>query len=149
MNTTIVSALAALVGAAIGGLTSVLASWLTQRSEMKAQWILQLTVRRRELYRDFIDEASKAYVHAMQHGEPDISILVGLFAKIDQMRVISTMPVVENAQSVGQKIVDTYLSPDRSFVEMRAMLKDGSLYLLTGFSEACRTEFERLQNQQF
>lgn len=36
MNASVISALAALVGAAIGGMTSVLASWLTQRTQVRA-----------------------------------------------------------------------------------------------------------------
>jgi hypothetical protein len=37
MNASIISALAALAGAITGGLTSVLASWLTQHAQAKAR----------------------------------------------------------------------------------------------------------------
>ncbi len=62
MNASIISALAALVGATIGGLTSVLASWLTQLTQAKARWIAQDRARLQELYKEFIEEASKSYV---------------------------------------------------------------------------------------
>jgi hypothetical protein len=39
MNASVISALAALAGAAIGGLTSVLASWWTQQIQAKVQWL--------------------------------------------------------------------------------------------------------------
>jgi hypothetical protein len=38
MNASVVSALAALFGAAIRGLTSVLATWLTQRTQVRAEF---------------------------------------------------------------------------------------------------------------
>jgi hypothetical protein len=149
MNASIISALAALLGAAIGGLTSVLASWLTQQTQAKAQWIAQERARRQELYKEFIEEAAKCYVDALQHGEPDISALVGIYAKIDRMRVQSSPKVVESAERVGRKVVDTYLAPDKSFLELREMLDSGALSLLGEFSDACRIEFDSLRAQQF
>jgi hypothetical protein len=149
MNASIISALAALLGAAIGGLTSVLASWLTQQTQAKAQWIAQERARRQELYKDFIEEAAKCYVDALQHDKPDISALVGIYAKIDRMRVQSSSKVVESAERVGRQIVDTYLAPDKSFLELREMLNSGEINLLREFGDACRAEFDSLRAQQF
>ena len=149
MNASIISALAALVGAAIGGLTSVLASWLTQQTQAKAQWILQDRGRRQELYKEFIEEAAKSYADALQNDKPDISALVGIFAKIDRMRVQSSPKVVESAERVGRRIVDAYLAPDKSFIELREMLNSGEIALLSEFSNACREEFDSLRSQQF
>jgi hypothetical protein len=149
MNTSIISALAALVGAAIGGLTSVLASWLTQRTQVKAEWLAQDRVRRQDLYKDFIEEASKCYIDALQHSKPDLSSLVGLYAKISRMRAQSFPAVAEEADRIGKKIVDTYLEPDKNFIELRQMLADGSIDIMGPFSDACRAEFESLKAQQF
>jgi hypothetical protein len=59
MNASAISALAALAGAAIGGFTSIMASLLTQRIQARATWIVQEKLRRRELYKEFIEGASK------------------------------------------------------------------------------------------
>jgi hypothetical protein len=59
MNASIISALAALAGAIIGGLTSVLASWLTQHEQARAQWLAQDKLQRQNLYKEFIATASK------------------------------------------------------------------------------------------
>jgi hypothetical protein len=149
MNASIISALAALLGAAIGGLTSVLASWLTQQTQAKAQWIAQERIRRQDLYKEFIEEASKAHIDALQHDKPDISALVGLYAKISRMRVLSTPKVVESADRIARQIVDAYLAPDKSFLELREMLNTGTIDLLREFSDACRAEFDSLRAQQF
>jgi hypothetical protein len=149
MNASIISALAALLGAAIGGLTSVFASWLTQQSQAKAQWIAQDRIRRQDLYKEFIEEASKCYADALQHDRPDIPALVGIYAKMSRMRVQSSPKVVESAERIGRKIIDAYLAPDKNFLELREMVNSGSIDLLGEFSDACRLEFETLRAQQF
>jgi hypothetical protein len=149
MNASIISALAALVGAAIGGLTSVLATWLTQRTQVRAEWRAHDRIRRQELYRDFIEEATRCYVDALQHNDPDLASLGNLYAKISRMRVQSSREVADEADVVGRKIVDTYLAPDKTFIEIREMLADGSIDILGKFGDVCRAEFESLRAQQF
>jgi hypothetical protein len=144
-----ISALAALSGAAVGGLTSGIANWLNHRMQLRAQWLLHEKNRRQILYRDFIDEASKCYIDALQHGEADIPGLVGLYAKLSRMRARSSQPVVHCAEDVARRILNTYLEPDKSFVELREMAIHGALDLLRGFSDACRDEFEHIRDEQF
>jgi ferredoxin-NADP reductase len=151
MEASIISALAALTGTAVGGLTSVAANWLTHRGQIRAQWLHHERSRRQILYRDFIDEASKCYIDALQHHEADADIpsLVGLYAKLGRMRVLSSRPVVHSAEHIAKKIMDTYLQPDKSFVELRDMANSGAIDLLREFSDACRDEFEQMRAQQF
>lgn len=149
MNASVISALAALTGAAVGGLTSGLANWLNHRSQVRAQWILHEKTRRQLLYRDFIEEAAKCYIDALQHDEADIPGLVGLYAKLSRMRTLSSKTVVHHAEEVARKILDTYLEPDKSFVELREMAIDGTIDLLRGFSDACHDEFEGMRPIQF
>jgi hypothetical protein len=52
MNASIISAPSAPLGAAIGGTASFLASRMTQRMQMRAQWLIQERLRRQELYKD-------------------------------------------------------------------------------------------------
>ena len=151
MEASVTSALAALAGSAIGGLTSVTANWLNQKNQIRAQWLHHERNRRQILYRDFIDEASKCYIDALQHHEVDADIpsLVGLYAKLGRMRVLSSKPVVHCAEKIARKIMDTYLEPDKSFVELRDMAKTGAIDLLREFSETCREEFEQLRARPF
>jgi hypothetical protein len=149
MEASIISALAALTGTAVGGLTSVAANWLNHRGQIRAQWLHHERNRRQILYRDFIEEASKCYIDALQHDEADISGLVGLYAKLSRMRVLSSKQVVHRAEAIARKILDTYLEPDKSFVELRDMAINGSIDLLHEFSIACREEFEQMRALQF
>ena len=64
------------------------------------------------------------------------------------MRILSSMVVVDNAEKVARKILDTYLEPEKSFFELREMAIDGTIDLLRGFSSACHDEFEDLKTRQ-
>ena len=149
MDASAITTLAALTGAAVGGLTSGLASWLIQKTQARAQWMAQERLLRQELYKEFIEEASKCYIDALQHDKPDISALVGLYAKVARMRVMSSQTVLEHGEQIERTILDIYLEPDKTFPELREMAKSGSINLLRSFSEACRTEFESLRAEQF
>jgi hypothetical protein len=149
MNASVISALAALVGATIGGLTSVLATWLTQRTQVRAEWLAHDLTWRQDLYKAFIEDATNCYVHALQHNQPDLGALGNLYAKISRMRIQSSRQVADEADVIGRKIVDTYLAPDKTSIEIRGMLADGSIDILGKFGDVCRAEFASLRAQQF
>ena len=149
MNASLISALAACAGAMTGGLTSLLASLLTQRTRARAQWFTQDKVRREDLYREFTEEASKCYIDALQHEKVDIPEMVILYAKIGQMRILSSPKVIAIADQIGRKILDTYLQPNKSLPDLMEMVRSKSFDFLRDFSDACREEFESLRAQQF
>ena len=122
MDASVISALAALLGAGIGGLTSVLASWLNQHTQARAQWLAQDKTRRQELYKEFIEEASRSHINSLQNDKPDLPALIGLYAKISRMRIMSSPNVVDSADQIVRAIVDTYLAPNKTFPELRDML---------------------------
>lgn len=65
MDVAYISALSALAGSVVGGLTSGIATWLNQRSQVRAGQIAHEVARRQDLYRDFIIQASKSYAEAL------------------------------------------------------------------------------------
>jgi hypothetical protein len=146
MDLAYVSALAALAGSAIGGATSLGASWLTQRTQVRAEEVAHDIARREDLYTDFIEEASKLYADALEHDKADTSKLVRLYALVSRMRVRSLPAVIESADRVMQTIVETYFKPNITLRELSETLKDRSaIDPLREFSEACRGELRRLR----
>jgi hypothetical protein len=140
------SAFAALAGSAVGGLTSLGASWLTQRTQVRAQQFAHDIGRREELYNDFIEEASKLYADAIEHDKADTSKVVRLYALVSRMRVLSSPSVIENADRVMRLIVETYLGPNITFRDMAEALKNSEVIdPLREFSEACREELRRFE----
>src|SRR5262249_58040338 len=133
----------------IGGLTSLVATWMTQRRQLRAQWLEQDLTQRQDLYKEFIEDASKCYVHALQHDEPDIPGLVSMYAKLGRMRILSSPKVIQAAEEIERKVIDTYLAPDKTFLELREMVHSGKVNTLHDFSDACRVEFASLRKRQF
>ena len=110
MDSSIITALAALTGAVIGGFTSFISSWWTQRAQAKAQWGVQIQLRRQDLYREFISDASKLFIHALQNDKDkaDVLALMALYAEVSRMRVLSTTGVVESADQIVREIIGKY-----------------------------------------
>lgn len=134
------SAFAALAGSAIGGLTSLAASWLTQHVQFRAQQRAQDMSRREELYNDFIEEASKWYADAFEHDNAEVSNLVKLYALVSKMRILSSPKIVENADRVMRVIIETYLAPNKSFRDVQEIVSNDAMDPLRDFSNACREE---------
>ena len=145
MDAASISAFAALGGALIGGLTSFAASWITQQTQVKAQRLAHKLTRREDLYKEFVEEASKLYADSLIHDSPDVSQLISLYAMISMMRALSPVTIVERADNVARLIVNTYLAPNKTFPELRDMVNTGTIDPLRDFSEACREEFHRLE----
>jgi hypothetical protein len=105
------------------------------------------SLRRQELYKEFIEAASNCYINALQYDKADIPALVELYVRVGRMRILSSPKVVENAEFIARRIIDTYLEPNKNFLELREMANSGSIDLLRDFSETCRAEFESLRGQ--
>jgi hypothetical protein len=138
-----ITALAALGGAALGGLTSFATSWTTLRTQMKAQRSASSKSRRQKLYKAFIDDAAKIYGDALIHDKLETTGLIDLHALVSRMRIVSSRPVIETAVNVVKAITETYTQPNKSPEEIEAMISNGSVDILRSFSEACRDEFEQ------
>ena len=135
----------ALLGAIIGGGLSVLASWLAQRVQSKSQWMVQEIKQRQQLYSAFIEAAACSFADALQANDPDTASLANLYAEIGRMRLVSTEPVIREANQIAHKILDTYADDNRSKGEVRELLARDSIDLFADFSDACRSELVRLQ----
>ena len=151
MDTAYISASAALAGSVIGGLTALVTSWLGQRAQARSEELIRDRKRREELYAKFIDEASSLYISALVHDEAlafeQAADLIKIYSVISQMRVLSSRPVIQSAEKIGRKIVDTYAAPKKTFPELRAMLHKDAISAidpLREFGEACRAEFDAL-----
>ena len=145
MDPSIITGLAALAGAAIGGFTSLVAAWLSQRQQQRAERLAHYQLRRQDLYKEFIEQASDLYIHALQNDKPDVSALMRLYAELSRMRILSSTTVVDSADQIVRRIIKAYLEPNKTFPELREMADSGLIDPLRNFSEACRAESESLR----
>ena len=144
MDPAYVSALAALAGSVVGGLTSLTTTWQTQRTQLGAQLRQHDLDRREQLYKDFIEEASRLYADAYEHDKADVANLVKLYALVSRMRVRSSPAVVESADKVVRLIIETYLGPNLTLEDIEKAIAHDAMDPLRQFSDACREELQTL-----
>ena len=138
-------ALAALAGSMIGGLTTLAVTWMNQRAQSRAALRARDRNTRYKLYKYFTEEASKLYGDALVHNTVEIPTLIGAYALISRMRIISSPMIVDRADAVLRAIVDIYLSPNKTIAEVREEIDGGRLDFLRDFSNAARAELSTVE----
>ena len=145
MDAAYISAVSALAGSVIGGLTTALTTWLSQRSQARAGIIAHDLARREDLVRDFIIAASKTYGDAIVNSEPKMPEIVDLYSLVSRMRVLNMRRSVARAEDVMRSILDTYFAPNRTIADIREIVKSGGgVDPLKDFAEAAREELRAL-----
>ena len=142
MNPSLISALAALAGALIGGLATLGSSWLTQWVQLSARNRERDRSRREALYTAFITEASRLYGDALSHEKDGVLDMVQLYAMVARMRLISSSGIVVAAERTLDAVIDAYLSPNKSLHDLRLLMAEGKMNFLVDFSEAGRAELD-------
>jgi hypothetical protein len=141
MDVAYVSALSALGGSIVGGMTSGITTWLNQRSQTRAAHLDHELARRQDLYRDFVLEASKAYGQALFSNEPQIPELIALYAMISRMRILSSRATVAAAEKVMLATTAAYNSPNPTVSQLHELIKtDTGIDPLREFAEAARDD---------
>jgi hypothetical protein len=141
MNPATLSALAALLGSAIGALASLATTWLTQRYQDRIQRRAQEMSRREHLFADFIIPAAKLYGDALTHDLSDPSTLVPLYSLKAQLSLFASKATIDRADEVLWLIVDTYYRPNADFHDREAV-QSGVYDFLQAFTQACRNELD-------
>jgi hypothetical protein len=144
MDAASLSAFVGLAGVAIGALTTLMTSWLTQRAQHRQQHREREIAKREALFGEFIAEASRLFGDAISHEKDEVTDLIKPDAMVGQMRLICSKPVIDAAEQVMDTIVDTYLGPNFTLHELHVLAKKGGMNFLSEFGEACRVELSRL-----
>jgi len=145
MDIAYISAFAALTGSIVGGLMSGIATWLAQRSQVQAGYRAHQISLREDLFRDFVVAASKAYSQALMSDRPELQDLVGMYSLVNTMQVLCFPRTIACAEQVMNATVETYFQPNKTFDDIRAMIKTGSgINPLSEFAEAARDELRTL-----
>jgi hypothetical protein len=135
-----------LSGSVIGGLMSLAATWLSQSAQVRIHQIIEDKSLRQDLYRTFIEEASRLYGEALMTEKAEITKLVNLYAMTSRMRIFSSAAVVRSGESVVRLIVETYLQPNKTLSELHEVLESEHMDPLREFSEACRDELRQIRS---
>ena len=148
IDPTLLSPVSALLGALIGGGTSLVVAVYTQRHQDRLQRVASEVAKRETVYADFVMSASNLLLNAYTHDEislgADVQRLIGL---INRMRLFAPPAVVSGAEAVLRAIVEISLKPS---VELRQLAKKAlseSLdpHPLLAFSLVCRADLDNVR----
>jgi hypothetical protein len=119
IDPTFLSPVSALVGALIGGSTSLIAAIYNHRSQDRLQRVAVEVAKRETVYADFVFHASNLILRAYTHDEIALSgdeqRLIGL---INRMRFFAAPKVIATAEAVLRAIVEISLKPS---IELRQL----------------------------
>ena len=147
VDSALLSPVSAMLGALLGGGTSLIAAIYTHRSQDRLQRVAAEVTKRETVYADFVMYASNLLLRAYTRDELELSgdeqRLVGL---INRMRFFAPANVITTAEAVFRAIVEISLKPS---VELRqlateALTKSLDPDPLLKFSLVCRADLDSL-----
>ena len=146
MDSAILSALAAVLGSAVGGSATLGTAWITQKTQSRREAVGAEVRKREALYGEFIAECSKLLIDALDHTLEDPDKLLQIYALQNRIRLTSSDAVVGAADPTLHRIVKQYFEENITQEPLRDLtlsLSDDQLKRddpLKPFSEACRRE---------
>lgn len=144
----ILSQVSGLLGALIGGCTTLVVAVYNQRSSDRLQRVASEISKREAVYTDFLENASKLLLTAYTHDElvlgTDEQHLIGL---INRMRLFAPPEVVAGAEAVVRAIVEVLLKPT---IELRQLAKESLIKSpepdpFVKFSLSCRADLDHVR----
>ena len=149
MDNTEITALAALFGSLIGGLTTLATAWLTQRHSTRSQRLREEIAKREALYGSYIDEASARMIDALEHEISDANQIVHMYGLFCRIQLVCTPPVLEEAERLLKRTAEVYSMPNITLAELMRGAREstGEGDPIVAFSRACREELDALQRR--
>jgi hypothetical protein len=144
MDSAYLSALSALAGTMIGGVTTFLTSWTTQMAQARSARLSEERARRDQLYSKFLDETARLYSYAMSEDKINHKNLVNIFALRGRILLQSSSSIVEAADAIIKRLVSLYMTPNRSDDDLLRDIENSSDDLMVAFAKVCRAELRLL-----
>jgi hypothetical protein len=144
MDSAYLSALSALAGTMIGGVTTFLTSWTTQMAQARSAHLSEERARRDQLYSKFLDETARLYSYAMSEDKINHKNLVNIFALRGRILLQSSSSIVEAADAIIKRLVSLYMTPNRSDDDLLRDIENSSDDLMVAFAKVCRAELRLL-----
>jgi hypothetical protein len=146
------SLIGALAGSAIGGVATIIATFVTQDFLAKRAAVTREIVNRERLYAQFIKEASNLYIDSLDGSLDKPGGLIPFFSLLGRIKIASKDYVGDAGDAVATSIIESYKRPSITFSEMhQKMAETGSAddmsEPLREFTVACRRERDELKNK--
>ena len=141
MDSSIIPVFSAILGTAVGGLTSFFTTYVNQRYAMHRDIVAKDVANREQLYSEFLKEVGNLYFDSINRTLDDVSqqaSLITMYSLVGRIRMISSEPVLRSAEKVAADIVESYKRPPTTFQEFQQLW--GTSDPWHEFTNACRAE---------
>jgi hypothetical protein len=149
MDGGVTGALAAVTGALVGGLASLTSTWVSQRSQLRREFLQRDIAKRETTYSEFIERASKLYVASATHGinddDAEVPGVVSLYAVLSRIQLFASDQVITEAEKVIDRIINQYGAVNISAEQLRISVAEKRDDPLKAFSLICRRELQGIQ----
>lgn len=145
MDAGVVSAISALAGTSIGAISTLGSTWMTTKAQANAARIAAERAKREDLYGRYMDELAVLYANALNNTSVDYDRLTIAYALSGRIGLSATKPVADAAIDALRIIVDIALGPCRTQEEMRAMMDQPGMNVISAFAKICREELEGIR----
>jgi hypothetical protein len=135
-----ITALAAVMGSLVGGLTSFATTFFTQRNQAHRDFLSRDVANREELYSQFIKEATNLYADSLDKTLTNPAMLIGMYSLIGRIRLIGSDKVLLAAEKVADSIIVSYSHPPTTFDDIYKVVHETRVDPLKEFTESCREE---------
>lgn len=152
METTVLSAVSALVGSVVGLSASATTTWVSQRTQARRLAVAAEIKKREELYAEFITECSKLAIDSLDHSLEHPDKILTVYALANRIRLCASESVVAAADLAIERIGTQYTKEKLTPGELRqlglATFQDPEKRNdpLKPFSETCRRELAGLNS---
>lgn len=144
MDPAYLSALSALAGTLIGGLTSFFTSYVSLSVQANQARLSAQRAKREELYGGFLTQLAVLFGEALESTSMDYGKLAVAFGLKGRLILIASPPVNESAEAALKFIMELYLAPPATGEEVRAMMDNGNVDPIGDFARTCRQEMQTL-----
>ena len=140
MDPAVITALAAVMGSIVGGLTSFATTFFTQRNQAHRDFLSRDVAHREELYAQFIKEATNLYADSLDKPLTNPTTLIGMYSLVGRIRLVSSDKVLAAAEKVADSIIVSYSRPPIKFEDVYKVWREEHVDPFKEFTEACREE---------
>ena len=140
MNSSVITAIAAVFGSLVGATATIITTWITQRTQRVHAEREEKLRRHEALYVEFIMEASRLAIDAFSHSLEGPDAFVKLYGILGRIRLVAADPVLAAAEACSRQLVDLYAKPNMTVEQIRLAFERDQLDPIRDFSIACRQE---------
>src|SRR4029450_5475400 len=141
MDSSIICAVSALLGSAVGGLSTFATTFFNQRYVARRELLVKDVANREQLYGEFLKEVADLYKESLNRSLDDLATqpsLITTYSLVGRIRMISSEPVLTAAEKVVEDIIEAYRRPSITFKEWEQLWGPADPWHV--FTKACRTE---------